>query len=576
MLKVGRNQLKCIGVGIISLLIVALSMMAPTTDENINPDEIKITIFDFIRAGIDEMQVKHNRVVIDAEGQPILLTVQSKVFHIGVMSGQSFKLNFVAPLGLHSASTDVELVLEQAPGTTVKNQIFTGVSLEIRNSPNSVILNNTFTNIEADTFAYGLRIVNSSNSIVEGNVFDGIALTNLILHTVDFYYTSAIVVETSIGVFVRNNIVKNLYGTQKGGKSVLVHGIRIISSVETLISENYVSQLSAGYSVHRVFAIYVFKSSNTNISKNIVEGLKVSGSLYFSYLSGMYIERSNGIVVEFNQILNITTMGSSISAGIRFYNSHNLAVSNNLVGNLSSGYETNGIYLSYSSIGTLTKNTLQFLNGSEHIRSTAFRLDSTTLMIIQDNIVTNVEQLVALTGNSTENIIYNNLINGNLTGSENDAPIISHVPSITYVEGDTRQYLIFWLIIDTDPATYQLYFQNSLIEQGIWKIGTPVVANASFLPKGTYNFTLVAFDAKGHFASETVLVFVQDSLEFWSSNLNDNSSLISKLKEALMESLSLETISHVIPLSIFIFVLVEFLPKTVRNALWKSERKRLG
>ncbi|XOB46885.1 MAG: NosD domain-containing protein [Candidatus Nealsonbacteria bacterium] len=81
---------------------------------------------------------------------------------------------------------------------------------------------------------------------------------------------------------------------------------------------------------------------------------------------------------------------------------------------------------------------------------------------------------------------------------------------VTYEEGTTG-HNISWTATDLNPGTYKIYRDGLEIDSGTWESGIAITINVDGLAIGSYNYTIVATDAFGNVASDTVWVTVEDS-----------------------------------------------------------------
>ena len=90
------------------------------------------------------------------------------------------------------------------------------------------------------------------------------------------------------------------------------------------------------------------------------------------------------------------------------------------------------------------------------------------------------------------------------------APTVSGPSSYPiYVEGSMSNF-IDWVATDLNPNYYDIFRQETLVATGGWLSGSTIHYNIDGLSKGTYNFTLVAYDESGLNSKYQVNVTVED------------------------------------------------------------------
>ncbi len=88
-------------------------------------------------------------------------------------------------------------------------------------------------------------------------------------------------------------------------------------------------------------------------------------------------------------------------------------------------------------------------------------------------------------------------------------PTIDSPDDIEYESGTTG-HSITWQPSDPDPDSYEVYRNNSLIDNGAWN-GEDIIVVLDGLGIGVYNYTLIVHDGSGNSASDTVLVIVVEA-----------------------------------------------------------------
>jgi hypothetical protein len=93
---------------------------------------------------------------------------------------------------------------------------------------------------------------------------------------------------------------------------------------------------------------------------------------------------------------------------------------------------------------------------------------------------------------------------------DNIAPTILGPDDFEYDEGQDGGTII-WDPSDAYPSNYNIYFDDVLIQSGLWNLTSEnITISATGLAAGTHNFTLQVFDLGHNSAEDTVLVTVYD------------------------------------------------------------------
>ena len=101
----------------------------------------------------------------------------------------------------------------------------------------------------------------------------------------------------------------------------------------------------------------------------------------------------------------------------------------------------------------------------------------------------------------------------NVTVFDATNPIIVTTTSpISYNEGTTG-HSITWNATDNYAATYRIYKNGSQIQSGSWTSGTAIVKSVDGLLKGTYNYTIVYYDASGNTVQDFYLIQVISNMK---------------------------------------------------------------
>lgn len=97
-----------------------------------------------------------------------------------------------------------------------------------------------------------------------------------------------------------------------------------------------------------------------------------------------------------------------------------------------------------------------------------------------------------------------------VTVVDESPPSIDHPMIVVLLAGEATNN-VTWTAIDSDPASYSVYLNGTVIETGSWTSGVPIVVDLSSLEFGIYNATIVVSDVLGNEISDTVMVFVLPS-----------------------------------------------------------------
>ncbi|MHA2276563.1 MAG: hypothetical protein ACXAC2_12380, partial [Candidatus Kariarchaeaceae archaeon] len=97
-----------------------------------------------------------------------------------------------------------------------------------------------------------------------------------------------------------------------------------------------------------------------------------------------------------------------------------------------------------------------------------------------------------------------------ITVTDETNPTVSDAADISdYVEGNTG-YTITWNSIDTYPDTLTLYRNGTILFTAGWTNDSDTIIGIDGLSKGVYNYTIFTLDKSGNFATDTVIVTVND------------------------------------------------------------------
>ena len=92
-----------------------------------------------------------------------------------------------------------------------------------------------------------------------------------------------------------------------------------------------------------------------------------------------------------------------------------------------------------------------------------------------------------------------------------DSPPSIDSPLFVFLLAGESTNNVTWTATDSDPTSYTVYQNGSVIETGTWTSGEPIVVDLSSLEWGVYNLTIVVTDAEGHAVADAVMVFVLPS-----------------------------------------------------------------
>ncbi len=97
-----------------------------------------------------------------------------------------------------------------------------------------------------------------------------------------------------------------------------------------------------------------------------------------------------------------------------------------------------------------------------------------------------------------------------LTVEDTVSPDISHPDDIEFTDGTTGQF-ITWTFTDSNPDTFEVYLNGTLIMDGIWnETSDSLSLNLDGLDVGTYVFLITITDAGGNSVSDEVTVVVSE------------------------------------------------------------------
>ena len=234
--------------------------------------------------------------------------------------------------------------------------------------------------------------------------------------------------------------------------------------------------------------VYDYWASNTPIVYS-VDGLNIG-----VYNFTIHVFDINGLMTS-NSLLVTVTASSTFPPTI------------NSPADINYAFGTIGTNISWLATDIDPNSYSIFLNGSLTASGSwttgniiSINIDGLAVGVYNYTIV--VTDSVNLTATDTVFVTVYNLINY--------PPTIDHPADSSYLEGSTG-HTISWNPADTNPNSYSLYRNDSLIDSGVWSSSQPISVNIDNLNLGTYNYTLLVSDQGGLTASDTVFVTVTNS-----------------------------------------------------------------
>lgn len=355
-----------------------------------------------------------------------------------------------------------------------------------------------------------IQIQYSDNCSVEYSKLENVGQGVYIILSDWFLFKSNIISGTSYAALtllgagnstVSNNIITDIDLISGGA------GIRIAGSGNTTFSDNIISRVTSSS------GIYFQEGDGYIIANNTL----TNGDTPFGMLS---VYKSNWTDIRQNSI--DVTSGS----GLSLQDFHHGRIRNNTVSR--SSYE--GIY-AISSVENLIVNNAIYGCGHEAIRIHDLcarneiynnKFGWSGWGIARDTGLTGIDidhwDDSAGVGNSWSDYIgpgvrtifdsAGAVDNYPTTWSDTSLPTISSPDNITIAWN--QESVINWSISDNYPYTYQLFVEDSLVEEGYWFSGFHEEM-VTGLSEGLYNYTLYLEDAAGNSVSNTVFVSIEDS-----------------------------------------------------------------
>ncbi|MHA1964587.1 MAG: hypothetical protein ACXACG_03235 [Candidatus Thorarchaeota archaeon] len=88
------------------------------------------------------------------------------------------------------------------------------------------------------------------------------------------------------------------------------------------------------------------------------------------------------------------------------------------------------------------------------------------------------------------------------------APVVESPDDIAYEEGESG-HSITWNATDQNPGGYMVLKDDVDVQHGFWNSSSEeIMVNADGLSAGSYNYTIVFYEASGNYTSDTVMVDV--------------------------------------------------------------------
>ena len=94
---------------------------------------------------------------------------------------------------------------------------------------------------------------------------------------------------------------------------------------------------------------------------------------------------------------------------------------------------------------------------------------------------------------------------------EDYPPDVNNPDDVTFFEGEIGSN-VTWIATDLDPDYYIVYIDGVVEFTDYWTSGVPIVISTIYLSQGTYNFTIIVFDALGNNISDTVFVTITPAI----------------------------------------------------------------
>jgi hypothetical protein len=413
--------------------------------------------------------------------------------------GASVSNQDIANLLASSENTNLHnVIINQAPGTIIENQIFDGVNITLIDSPNSIIRGNTIMNI-IENVVYGIYIGNSSGTVIENNVISELTANSKAygIYTKDSadleitnnqIFSLTTLDGPTIGIYqsgsgnttVAANEIFMLSGSIAIGIDLrLIGGSQIVSSnsIRELTAEEVVgiSSISSEFSIFGLIEFNIITTLLADQAGRNVYGIAVIGTNFHII---------NNEIADITVIANdkATAFGISISA-------NTYQIINNLISNIyvetSLAYVTIfGIYIKFGSDpnSLVSDNKISSLTAKADTFATTAGIYcfNSSNFVMEYNPISNLQSSA-----------YN---------SSSEAEILlleSNLGTFNFVEGSTNT--ISWSH-DRLPTYNQFYLYRDNIGidagpwiDGDWLLSTKIMINTD-LPVGSYINTILVID----------------------------------------------------------------------------------
>jgi len=390
--------------------------------------------------------------------------------------------------------------------TLVNNTLYnhTGQGIRVRLSDNCTLVNNTIYSCET-----GISVYNSDNCTITNNTLHSMTNRGIFLTQLD----CAVLANNTI----RNNQEYGVYAYDANNQTI----------TDNIIHDNY----------ERGF--YFSSTSNCDVISNEFLNNGVYG-IQFAFGS------SNNMV--YDNLLAWNTPGNAVDNGIANYWDDGISI-----GNTWSAYDGVGTYTVPGTAGSIdhypqqvdstdpvftstpddvqygeeqTGPTLTWEAVDDHPVSYSVLKDGLPVSSLNfdDEGVWNTSSITI----SLEHDIWYGLGLHNITliivdgcyNTANDTvqitvvdqtpPTIDHPDDIEeeVFEGDHAYCQIIWNASDSNPTTYEILKDGSVVQTGDYDIFHVIVLSADGLSVGTYNYTCVVYDVGGNWVSDTVIVTI--------------------------------------------------------------------
>ena len=379
-------------------------------------------------------------------------------------------------------------------------------AIKVLNVLNGKLINNTV----SFNLASGISIYSSSNISLNDNICEG-------------NYHGIYLVGLEFSKLEGNDCIGNIWD-----------GIRVTASDENKISSNICNKneraialtdsnnniLSRNNCSKNILGMGIWHSDNNkieynNCSSNAGYGILLQSSESNLLLENLCSDNNAGISITASSTLNrlVFNILADNYIGIRSENSHNNDIYlNNFKENLHNGYSVDSVnkWSSQNRINYTYKNS----NCKNYIGN--FWNDYSGSDSNNDGIG---DSLYIVDGSEID---YYPLIEEiNHYYVDILSPLIISPLDITYMEGTTG-HNITWIVTDDHPYNYTIFRDEVEVKNGTWSSDTPIIINIDNLSVGTYLYLIKISDTNDNFATDSVLVTVEDNTDpTWDEALTD-------------------------------------------------------